>query len=179
MSKSFKLHTIESAPQESRKVLEGVKAAFGMVPNLAAVMAENPEVVKSYFALSDAFGRSDLTVTEQQIVLLTVSAENKCEYCLAAHTAIAKMQQVNPEIVASVKSGQSLTDSKLQTLRELTAAMVRERGWVPEVLRQKFFDAGYNQSQLLAVILGVTQKTLSNYVNHIAGTPIDEAFKGA
>ncbi|MGE3975921.1 MAG: carboxymuconolactone decarboxylase family protein, partial [Bdellovibrionales bacterium] len=63
MSKSFKLHTIESAPQESRKVLEGVKAAFGMVPNLAAVMAENPEVVKSYFALSDAFGRSGLTVT--------------------------------------------------------------------------------------------------------------------
>lgn len=30
--------------------------------------------------------------------------------------------------------------------------------------------------QLLEVLVGVTQKTLSNYVNHLARTPLDTAF---
>ncbi|MGE3975321.1 MAG: carboxymuconolactone decarboxylase family protein [Bdellovibrionales bacterium] len=178
MSKQFKLHNMESAPEGSRKTLEGVKLAFGMVPNLAAVMAENPEVVNSYFALSDAFGRSGLTPTEQQVVLLTVSYENRCNYCVAAHNTIAKMQKIDTGIIEALKSSQPLKDSKIQVLRELASAMVKERGWISEEVREKFFGAGYNQSHLLAVILGVTQKTLSNYVNHIAETPIDEAFEG-
>lgn len=40
-----------------------------------------------------------------------------------------------------------------------------------------FFDAGYNNRQVLEVILVLSQKVMSNYINHIAETPIDEPFK--
>jgi len=41
---------------------------------------------------------------------------------------------------------------------------------------QTFLQAGYNKQQIIEVILGVTFKTLSNYVNHVTQTPVDDAF---
>ena len=55
--------------------------------------------------------------------------------------------------------------------------MVRNRGNVDDSAVQAFFDAGYEKRQLLEVVLVVSQKVMSNYVNHIAETPIDEPFK--
>ena len=54
---------------------------------------------------------------------------------------------------------------------------MRKRGNVSKEDLQAFHDAGYGQQQVLEVILGVAQKTMSNYVNHIAETPIDEPFQ--
>ncbi len=39
--------------------------------------------------------------------------------------------------------------------------------------------AGYGQQQVLEVVLGVGIKTMSNYTNHIAHTPVEEAFAAA
>jgi alkylhydroperoxidase family enzyme len=45
-----------------------------------------------------------------------------------------------------------------------------------KTIRTLFFAAGYTQAQLFEVILGISYKTLSNYVNHIADAPLDNAF---
>ena len=42
---------------------------------------------------------------------------------------------------------------------------------------EAFRDAGYTRANLLEVVLGVGLKTLSNYTNHLAGTPVDEPFR--
>jgi alkylhydroperoxidase family enzyme len=39
-----------------------------------------------------------------------------------------------------------------------------------------FLTAGYTKAQVLEVILGISFKTLSNYVNHVTETPLDDAF---
>ena len=44
----FKVHTIESAPEESKPMLEASVKAFGMKPNLHAVMAESPALLEAY-----------------------------------------------------------------------------------------------------------------------------------
>jgi len=53
---------------------------------------------------------------------------------------------------------------------------IEQRGWLSENDKDIFFAAGYTKAQLLEVILGISYKTLSNYVNHIAETPLDDAF---
>jgi hypothetical protein len=40
-----------------------------------------------------------------------------------------------------------------------------------------FFKVGYEQHHLLEIVLGISQKIMSNYVNHLGNTPVDEAFK--
>mgnify|MGYP002785947432 FL=1 len=112
-------------------------------------------------------------------MLLTVSAVNGCDYCVAAHTVIAGMQQVPAPVVAAIRDDAPLDDPKLETLRRFTAAVVTSRGWPDAADLESFTAAGYGAQQALEVVLGVGMKTLSNYTNHIAGTPLDDAFRPA
>lgn len=173
----FHVHDATSAPEQSRPILEQSQRGLGFVPNLYGVLAESPALLKGYTSLSAIFEGCSLSATERQIVLLTSSFENGCDYCMAAHTAIARMQRVAAGVVAAVRDGTAIPDPKLQALRGFTREVVRQRGLLAEKDVQAFLDAGYTKEQVLEVILGVGIKTLSNYANHIAGTSLDAAFK--
>ena len=139
-------------------------------------MAESPELVKAYVAIGDLFAETGFTPTEQQVVLLTISRLNGCEYCVAAHSTVAGLQKVPAEIVAALRNDQPLSDPRLDALRRFTAAVVEQRGWVSETEIQEFLGAGFDKRRIFDVILAAAMKTLSNYTNHVAGTPLDNAF---
>ncbi|MEO1659170.1 MAG: carboxymuconolactone decarboxylase family protein [Pseudomonadota bacterium] len=172
----FKIHTIEDAPEGSKSLLESSQKAFGIVPNLHALLAESPQVLEAYKTLSGLFSNTALTAEERNVVWLAVNVEHKCHYCVPAHTAIAKSQGVSDDIIEALRSATPLPDPKLEALRAFTLAVVRNRGVVADADVEAFFAAGYDQRAVLEVILGVTHKVLSNYVNHFADTPVDPAF---
>lgn len=174
---TFPVYSTDSAPEAAKESLAQAKRAFGFVPNLLGVLAQAPQALKAYVTLSSLFSKSSLSPTEQQVVLLTVSFENECHYCMAAHTAVAKMSGLSDEVVSALRSGEPLGDSKLEALRDFTRKIVKTRGWIGERDARQFAAAGYHEQQVLEVILGVTMKTLSNYTNHIAQTPLDPAFE--
>jgi len=171
-----RLHTVETAPEEAKPVLQEVAKKYGFTPNLMSVMAESPTLLKGYLALGGLLEASSLSPVEQQVVLLAVSRENGCEYCMAAHSTVASMIKAPQETIAALRDGTPIPDAKLEALRSFTTAVVAERGWVKPEAVQAFFDAGYCRANLLEVILGVGMKTLSNYTNHLAETPLDAAF---
>lgn len=176
---TYPMHTVDTAPEAAKEILAGAKKGLGFVPNLFAVMAEAPALVKAYTTLSRIFDETSLSVTERQVVLLTTSYENGCEYCIAAHSVIASMQKVPVDVVQVIRDGRPLADRKLEALRRFTAAVVTSRGRPSESETNAFVAAGYGNQQVLEVVLGVGIKTLSNYTNHIADTPLDQAFAGA
>lgn len=174
---TFQAHTLKTAPEGSRKTLEAVKQAYGGIPNLFAVFSESPAIVEAYLSLGKLFdSATDFSATERQVVLLSTSFENGCTYCMAAHSAISKMQQVPDDVVRSLRLGEPLADPKLEALRTFTLAVVRDRGRVDPAAVQTFLDAGYTNRAVLDVILGVGFKTLSNYTNHLADTELDANF---
>lgn len=175
----FKILSIENAPEGSKAILEGYKKKLGFVPNLMGIMASSPPVIEGYVALNQLFEKTSLTPTERQVVLLEISAANGCGYCVAAHTVIAKMQAVPDAVVAALRDGETIADAKLQALRAFARAVVETRGYPAEDAKKAFLAAGYGQTQVMEVILGAAMKTLSNYVNHAAQTPLDEAFEPA
>ena len=61
-------------------------------------------------------------------------------------------------------------------LPRFTAAVVTSRGRPSEADTAALLQAGYGKQQVLEVVLVVGMKTLSNYTNHIADTPPDQAF---
>lgn len=176
---TYTVHTPETAPEAARETIAGAKKAFGFVPNLLGVMAEAPALVKAYTTMSRIFEETSFSPAERQVVLLTVSYENGCEYCVAAHSVIAGMQKVPGDVVAAVRDGKPIADPKLDALRRFTAAVVEMRGWPSEDDTKAFLNAGYAKAQVLEVILGVGMKILSNYTNHVAETPLDPAFANA
>ncbi len=175
---NFTVYTKETAPEKSVGLLEGAEKAFGFVPNLIGTMAESPAATKGYLTIGQIFDETSFSPTERQVVILAASRYNECHYCVASHSVVAEMQKVPADVIEAIRSDQTIADPKLEALRAFTTAVVDKRGWVSEDDIGAFLEAGYAKEQILEVILGVSMKTLSNYVNHIAETPLDAAFAG-
>jgi uncharacterized peroxidase-related enzyme len=173
----FKIHDTQSAPEDARSLLQGASERLGFVPNLYGLLAEAPKVLEAYFTLSDLFGETSLTPFEQQVVLLAVSVENECRFCVAAHSTIARhMVKVDSAAVDALRDQRRIDDPRLEALRRFTTAVTRERGAVRGAELDAFLQSGYTRQQVIEVVLGVTMKTLSNYSNHVFDTPVDDAF---
>jgi len=172
----FIVHTKQTTPAESVPILEQTQRTYGFIPNLMGVLSESPATAKAYLTLGGIFDESSFTATERQVVLLTTSRINECHYCMAAHSTVAEMQKVPGDVVDAIRDNQPIEDVKLEALRVFTSRVVERRGWVGDEHIQAFLGAGYDKQQIIEVILGIALKSISNYVNHISETPVDDAF---
>ena len=177
MQSLFPYHDTASAPQDAVAALTEAERQFGMLPNLMRKMATAPALLKGYLALGELFEQTSFSPAEQQVVLLSVSRENRCGYCMGAHSVLADMADVPKAVTDALRAGKPLPDPRLEALRRFTTAVVEARGWVDEPEVAAFQEAGYDVQQVLEVVLGVGMKTLSNYTNHIAGTELDAPFQ--
>jgi AhpD family alkylhydroperoxidase len=173
----FIRHTEETAPDAAKPLLAQAKASFGFVPNLLAVMAEAPGLLEAYQRMHQLFANSGLSAEEKTVVWQTINVENACHYCVPAHTAIAKGMQVDDAITDALRDGTPLPTALLEALRTFTLQVVRQRGHLSEAEVQAFLDAEYTPRNVLEVILGYSQKIMSNYTNHLADTPVDAVFQ--
>ena len=174
----FDVHTVETAPASSRPLLEGIERGFGFVPNLFGVFAESPAALRGALAIFEAFSSSSLSSADQQFIMLAASEANDCEYCVAAHTTLAKrMAKLDAALVDAVRRRAPLSDAKLDARVTFTRKVVEQRGVMADAEVAAFLDAGYNRAQVIEVLLGVGMKTFNNYVDHIAHTPLNDQFK--
>ncbi|MFW8594436.1 carboxymuconolactone decarboxylase family protein [Cribrihabitans neustonicus] len=173
----FTLHTEETAPEDAKPLLAKSKAAFGFVPGLHSVMAESPQLLEAYQRVHELFQNSSLSKDELTVVWQTINVENECHYCVPAHTGIAKSMGVDDAIISALREGKPLADPKLDALRNFTLKVIRNRGNLEDRDVQDFLDAGFSKRNILEVILGYSQKIMSNYTNHLAGTPVDKVFE--
>ncbi|MGD9629659.1 MAG: carboxymuconolactone decarboxylase family protein [Pyrinomonadaceae bacterium] len=176
---SFKVHTVESASERSAEILGQVRSKLGFVPNLMGVFAESPEILQAYLALSDLVDQTTLTPLERQIALIGASVTNNCDYCVAAHTAISSMQKLPADVIQAVREDRPIGDAKLEAFRTFVQTVTDNRGFVSDEEKAAFLAAGYTNQNILEVILVIGMKTLSNYTNHLAETPLDNAFEPA
>jgi len=159
------LFDLESAPEGSRPLLENSIKGFGMIPNLHAVMAHK-------MFQGSSFNKDELTVIWQ-----TINMEHNCHYCVPAHTAVAHMMEIDKSLIDAITNQEPLPSEKLQVLQSTTLKIVRERGTISSADVETFYAAGYEPRQLMEIVLGLAQKVMSNYINHMAKTPVDEAFQ--
>ncbi|AXC13930.1 Macrophage infectivity potentiator-related protein [Acidisarcina polymorpha] len=171
----FSIYTIENAPSETKPLLEGIKKTYGgFLPNLIAVLGGSAPLLAANVALFEQVEKISLSAIEQQVVELAISNQNNCEYCVAGHVFLSRKLPQEPLIAA--RSGKSIAEPKLESLRSFAVEMVRTAGSPAADVRDSFF-AHYSRQQALEVILLLTLKTLHNYTNNLAETPIDEIYK--
>ncbi|WP_306131924.1 carboxymuconolactone decarboxylase family protein [Roseivivax marinus] len=173
----FPLHDTDSAPEESKPLLQKSQENFGMIPSLHAVMAEAPGLLEGYQTLHALFQDTSFDKDEITVVWQSINVEHACHYCVPAHTGIAKSMGVSDEITDALRNETPLPNDRLEALRDFTLSVVRERGNVDKAAVDAFLEAGFTKRQVLEVVLGVSQKVMSNYVNHIAETPVDKPFE--
>lgn len=153
---------------------------LGFIPNMYAVMANAPGLLDTYIHGYNRFREgSGFSAVEQEVVLLAISRENGCTYCVAAHSFLAdKMSGVPESVTNAIRDGAPIPDTKLAVLHDFTRAMIVKRGLPSEAEVNAFLAAGYNERLILEIVLAIAVKTLSNYANHLFHTPVDTVFAG-
>lgn len=171
--------TVEDASPAAKGLLEHTKKEVGMIPNMYANMANAPALLSTY---SHGYrllrSESGFTPAEQEVIFLTISYENRCEYCMAAHSFVADMMSKVPiEVTEAIRNGMPIPDQKLRALSTFTSTMLNKRGNPTKEDVEMFLQAGYTEHHILYIILALSIKTISNYANHIFHTPVDTVFK--
>ena len=170
---------LASADERRKPILEDVIKKNGQVPNMYANMINSPGVLETYLHGYNLFrSESGFTPVEQEVVFLTISYENSCDYCLAAHSFIAdKMSKVPEEVTNAIREGRKIEDDKLQALSAFTKEMFQTRGRPNAEAIDNFLQAGYDERKILEIVLALAVKTLSNYSNHLFDTEVDNMFQ--
>ncbi|MEM9372208.1 MAG: carboxymuconolactone decarboxylase family protein [Planctomycetota bacterium] len=178
-SRGFAIHSIESAPAQTKEVLEWYNQIFQFVPHLAGIMAESPALSRSYWQLQKNLQESgSLTQAENNVVQMAVAVENECQYCVAGHIMAGGMFfGASPEEINALKTASELPTPKLDALRDFSLAVYESKGRVSDADLRRFYAAGYTRTQALDVVANIASKIMSNYTNQIALTPMDEVLK--
>ena len=168
----------ETATGRAKELFDDATSKVGFVPNMYANMANVPAVLDTYFYGYGLFReQGGFTPQEQEVVLLTISHTNNCEYCVGAHSMIAdKMSNVPADTLQAIREGNEIPDAKLAALNAFTLVMVKKRGNPSKEDIAAFHEAGYDDKAILSIVLAISVKVISNYSNHLFATPLDDAF---
>lgn len=183
MTKIFAVHTKESASKEGGQALGRLHDAIGVVPNLAATMAESPALLHGFLDLRERLPQTGFSGAQVQVLALVSAYENRCGWCVAFHTAMALKEGVSRESVDLLRDGKSPGEARLAALTEYARAMVQNRGDVGEAGLKAFLDAGFTKQQALDVVMSLAFSQMANYAAHLADPPLDaflevHAWKG-
>ncbi|MET2949822.1 carboxymuconolactone decarboxylase family protein [Vibrio owensii] len=174
----FTYYTAETAPEESKALVEQSLKGFGMLPNLHAVLAEAPATYEAYNKTFELFMKNTtLSPLEQQVVFMTSNFKNKCHYCIPGHTWMMKAGKMPDEVIEALREGTPIPDAKLQALHDFTKELLDNRGHIGDDRLQAFLDAGFTQRQALEVLTGLAAKLISNFTNALAHTQPDKPFE--
>lgn len=164
----------DTAPEASRPIFDALKQKFGSVPNLFATYGHSPNALAGLLAASAELDKGQFGLAEREIIYLINSEVNACHYCISAHSFIAeKLAKESPDVLLKLRKAQPTGNAKYDALANLTRAIGLRKGHGVEAEVKAFFDAGYNQAALVEVALIIGLNSANNYLNHLAGTPID------
>jgi uncharacterized peroxidase-related enzyme len=168
---TFNVPKREEVSSANQAIFENLEKAIGFVPNLFATYAYSENALANYLALSNA--KTSLTTKEKEVVNLAVSQVNNCNYCLSAHTAIAKMNGFTEDQILELRQGRASFDDRLDALAQLAKNITENRGATDSSVVDNFIQAGWSKENLIDAIVLVGDKTISNYINNTTEVPID------
>lgn len=89
----FGVPELGDLPDDVRAVIEDSREKLGFIPNVFLAYAQRPEHFRAFMQYHDLLmkGPSGLSRAEREAIVVAVSAENDCLYCVAAHGAALRI----------------------------------------------------------------------------------------
>jgi AhpD family alkylhydroperoxidase len=169
--KTFAVPPRQEVSPANQVLFDTLQKKLGKVPNLYAAMAYSENALGAYLTLQST--RSSLTAKEKEVVNLVVSQVNDCEYCLAAHTAIGKLNGFTDQQILEIRTGSISFNPKYNALAALTKSFVENSGKANPSVIDNFFEAGYTKESLVDTIVLIGDKIITNYLYAVTKVPVD------
>ncbi len=165
--------TIADAPLAAQPLLEAVKKQLGTVPNLFRVVSNSPAALEGYLGLSGALSKGRLPAATRERIALAVAEINGCSYCLSAHSYLGKnLAKLDDAEILANRHGHS-NDAKADAAVQFAAQVTKARGHVGDADLAAVKLAGYDDAQIVEIVLHVALNTWTNYLNEVARTVVD------
>jgi AhpD family alkylhydroperoxidase len=173
----YPIHNLETAPEKARSALSALKQTFGLIPNLAATMAESPTLVNGFVGALVNFIGGTLSGAERQVLLLTNAVTNRCAWAVAFHSTAALKEGVGADEIEAIRDARLPKKPGLAALSALTRALIEKRGHLDEKDLGDFAGAGFGSAQVLEVIAGLAVSVMANYAGNITKPPLEAPFE--
>ena len=168
------VHTLQSAPAESRPYVARSIEANGYLPNLIGVLAGAPAAVETYLTVGEINARSSLSLAEREVVQITAARVHRCDFCVAGHSALSvRKAGLSRATVVALQRGERTGDPHIDALVSFAEDVIAWRGAVDDGALGSFLGAGFTERQALEVVLGISLATLCNFANVLAQSPIN------
>ena len=163
--------TRENVNEANQAIFDQLEGGLGFVPNLFATFAHSDTALGNYLTFQNA--KTSLRAKEKEVVNLVVSQVNECDYCLAAHTAIGKMNGFTDAQILEIRSGRASFDDKLDALARFAQLTTLQRGKPGNEAVEAFLNAGWTRANLIDTVVLIGDKTVSNYIHGVTQVPVD------
>src|ERR1700748_267876 len=135
--------SVTDAPPAAQLNLQAIEKKLGVVPNMFRLIATSPAALDGYLGMSAALGKGKISATVAERIALAVAEVNACDYCLSAHTYLAKnLAKLDDAEIAAHRSGAS-GDLKMSAAVHFASEVARLRGHVTEIDLKAVKDAGW------------------------------------
>ena len=164
---------VDQTPAASRPLLDAVNKQLGVVPNMMKVLSSSPTALSGYLNLNGTLAKGSIGAKTGERIALAIAEYNRCGYCLAAHTYLAKnLAKLDDAEIAANRNGTS-SDTRAEAAVRFAVNVAQERGHVSDAAVPAVKAAGFSDAEVMEIVLHVALNTLTNYVNEVAQTEID------
>jgi AhpD family alkylhydroperoxidase len=174
---TFEVQTIERAPEGSRAPLEKLRDTFGMVPNVAGIIANSPVLANIFVPLFEGVHGGTFTEAEIQTLLLTNAVANSCAWAVAFHSYLALKAGLNPGDVEAIRQRRAPKEPRTAALSAYAHSLIEKRGHVGDAAVEAFLAAGFKPDQALEALAVSAASTITNYTLNIAEPPLEPMFQ--
>lgn len=154
--------TREEVSENNQAIFDNLNSKLGFVPNLYATFAHSDTALGDYLAFQNR--KSSLKAKEREVINLVVSQVNECEYCIAAHTAIGRMNGFSDEQILEIRGGEASFDVKIDALARFVKDITINRSKPSDEAVEALFDAGYTKENLVDIVVVIGDKIVSNFL---------------
>lgn len=167
-----RIHPVSKPQPAAEATLTAIHKNLGMVPNLYATVAHSPTVLNAFLTFNQSLTQGRLTAKQRELIALAIGQVNECQYCLSAHTLLAKKFGLTHEEIQSARKGE-IADSLNHAIVHFARQVVLQRGELSDEQLSIARKHGIDDGLVIEIIAQVAVNTFTNYFNHIANTEID------
>jgi uncharacterized peroxidase-related enzyme len=170
--KTIQVPNKEQVNNKAGVIFDKLEKGIGMVPNLYATIGYSSDILEGYLAYADVVGSTSFNKKEGEAIKLAVSEVNNCQYCKAAHTALAKMNGFSEAETIDIRTAQ-IKDKKLNTIIKTAQELAVKRGKISDETKDRFFALGYENKAFIDLIAIVNVASFTNFVHNATQVPVD------
>jgi uncharacterized peroxidase-related enzyme len=163
----------DEATGKTKELFNAIQSKLGVVPNMMRTMGNSPALLEGYLNLSGALSHGALNAKTGELLALSVSEKNNCDYCLSAHSYIGeKLVHIDTNSIVNARYGNA-ADAKTDAALKFANVLVAKNGLVNSDDVDAVKAAGFTDGEIGEIVGHVALNVLTNYFNNTADTKID------